>query len=314
MEQRNWRTQKLSTRRRGTGIWTTTLRCVSARTAISSLRTGGSTNAETGLLQGYEMATAAFEEGKINRVVLVSDGVANVGATGPDAILAQIKEFSNDGITLSAIGVGFLNYNDVLLEQLVNNGDGNYTYLDNDDEATELFSSGLTGLLEVIASDAKIQVEFNPDTVLQYRLVGYENRALTTKQFRDDTVDAGEVGAGNSVTALYELVLVEGSPEGAIADVRVRYADPESGDVTEISSVVVTSEIDRATSEASPRFLFSAAVTEFAEILRDSPWVHDGSLGAVLEEAQEAVSLMDETPRDREFIDLVERAIRLSDG
>jgi Ca-activated chloride channel family protein len=284
------------------------------RMAISRLSAGGSTNAEAGLFQGYEMATAAFEEGKINRVVLVSDGVANVGETGPDAILAKIKEFSNDGITLSAIGVGFQNYNDVLLERLADNGDGNYVYLDNDDEATELFGSGLTGLLEVIASDAKIQVEFNPDTVRQYRLIGYENRALTTEQFRDDTVDAGEVGAGHSVTALYELVLVEGAPEGTIADVRVRYADPESGDVAEISSVVVTSEIDRAIGEASPRFRFSAAVTEFAEILRESPWAHDGSLGAVLAEAQEAVSLMDATPRDRGFIDLVQRAIQLSDG
>ncbi|MBT4074358.1 MAG: DUF3520 domain-containing protein, partial [Chloroflexi bacterium] len=282
------------------------------RELISALDTGGSTNAEDGLTTGYAMATAFFEEGKTNRVILVSDGVANVGQTGPDAILTKIKEFSNDGITMSAVGVGFDNFNDVLLEKLADHGDGNYVYIDTDDEATDLFGDGLTGLLEVIASDAKIQVEFNPETVDRYRLIGYENRALTTEQFEDDSVDAGEVGAGHSVTALYELRLVDGAPEGTVANVRVRYADPESGEVSELDSTITNQALNPEIEGGSARFRFTAAVAEFAELLKESFWAQEGTLEAVLEEAQIAIALMDATPRDREFITLVENAIALS--
>ena len=175
--------------------------------AINALRPDGSTNAEEGLRIGYDLAWRNASVNHINRVILCSDGVANVGHTGPDEILKEIRTYVQKGITLSTVGFGMGNYNDVLMEQLANTGDGNYAYVDTLTEAKRIFVENLTGTLQLIAKDAKIQVDFNPEVVSRFRLLGYENRRLTHEQFRDDTVDAGEVGSGHQVTALYEVKL-----------------------------------------------------------------------------------------------------------
>ena len=140
-------------------------------------------------------------------MILCSDGVANVGKTGPDAILKEIRTYVDKGITLSTVGFGMGNYNDVLMERLADTGNGSYSYVDTLSEARRIFVENLTGTLQLIAKDAKIQVDFNPDVVSRFRLLGYENRRLDHEQFRDDSVDAGEVGAGHQVTALYEVKL-----------------------------------------------------------------------------------------------------------
>ena len=178
-------------------------------TSIRALVPEGATNAEAGLRMGYKLALQNSKPDCINRVILCSDGVANVGQTGSDAILKEIRTYVKEGVTLTTVGFGMGNYNDVLMEQLANKGNGNYTYVDTLDEARRVFVEDLTSTLQVIAKDAKIQVEFNPETVSRFRLLGYENRRLAHEDFRNDTVDAGEVGAGHSVTALYEIKLHE---------------------------------------------------------------------------------------------------------
>jgi hypothetical protein len=165
--------------------------------AISGLRPGGSTYAEAGLKLGYEMANRQYAEGHVNRVILCSDGVANVGKTSPEAIMRDIKSFANRGLSLSTFGYGMGNYNDVLLEQLAQKGNGNYAYVNDRDEARKLFVAEFVSNMELLARDVKVQVEFNPDVVSSYRLLGYENRDVADHRFRDNGQDGGEVGAGH---------------------------------------------------------------------------------------------------------------------
>ncbi len=172
------------------------------QSAIRQLRTGGSTNAEAGLKMGYRTALSMFETNSINRVILCSDGVANVGMTGPEGILSQVQGYVDEGIYLTTVGFGMGNFNDTLMEQLADQGDGFYAYVDDLDEAKKLFVDEITSTLQVIAKDAKVQVDFNQDVVEAYRLVGYENRDVADEDFRNDAVDAGEIGAGHHVVAL----------------------------------------------------------------------------------------------------------------
>ena len=248
--------------------------------AIDSLHPEGATNAEEGLRIGYDLAWRNAEVDHINRVILCSDGVANVGQTGPDDILKEIRAHVNRGITLSTVGFGMGNYNDILMEKLANAGNGNYAYVDTLSEARRIFVEDLTGTLQVIAKDAKIQVAFNPEVVSRFRLLGYENRFLENHQFRDDTVDAGEVGSGHCVTALYEVKLHEGA-SGKVATASIRYADPDSHKVTEIGEDILLSQLHESFEAASAPFRLTAAVAEFAEILRESYWAKDGSLEEV---------------------------------
>ncbi|NQW17547.1 MAG: von Willebrand factor type A domain-containing protein [Chloroflexi bacterium] len=280
----------------------------SVLTVVNSLVARNSTNAEQGLRLGYAMAEENFIPGNINRVILMSDGVANIGQTGSDALLSDIKETAQDGITLSTVGVGLDNFNDVLLEHLADDGDGNYSYIDSLSEATRIFGNGLTGFLEVIATEAKIQVEFNPEAVAMHRLVGYENRSLTTEEFLDDTVDAGEVGAGHTVTAIYELRLVD-EPVGKLGDVRVRYADPDTGEIGEVSIAVEGKVTDVAFSDSRTAYQVTATAAMFAEILRESPHAGDVSLAElaeVLRGLSAAGQLSD--PRSEELLKLIETA------
>jgi Ca-activated chloride channel family protein len=256
--------------------------------AIDQLRPDGSTYAEAGLREGYRMASSAYEPGAINRVVLCSDGVANVGKTGADSILKVIAEYADGDITLSTVGFGLGNYNDVLMEQLADKGNGNYAYVDTLDEARRIFVENLTGMLQVIAKDSKIQVDFNPEVVSRYRLLGYENRAVADDDFRNDEVDAGEVGAGHSVTALYEVKFHKdaNAEPGRALTVHVRYQDPDDGQVSEVAREFWRDDFQASFEEASPMFRLTAAVAEYAEILRESYWAQEGNLDAVLAVAQ----------------------------
>ena len=248
--------------------------------AINSLKPDGSTNAEEGLRIGYDLAWRNLSVNHINRVILCSDGVANVGNTGPDAILKEIRTYVDKGITLSTVGFGMGNYNDVLMERLANTGNGNYAYVDTLSEAKRIFVQNLTGTLQVIAKDAKIQVDFNPGVVSRFRLLGYENRRLNHEQFRDDTVDAGEVGSGHQVTALYEVKL-HPDATGKLATVSIRYADADSNKVSEVSEDFLVSQLHKSFDSAPAPYRLAVAVAEFAEILRESYWAKDGSLDSV---------------------------------
>lgn len=245
--------------------------------AINSLTPGGSTNAEEGLRIGYDLAWRNASVNHINRVILCSDGVANVGKTGPDQILEEIRSYVQRGITLSTVGFGMGNYNDILMERLADTGNGSYAYVDTRSEAKRIFVENLTGTLQLIAKDAKIQVDFNPEAVSRFRLLGYENRRLAHEQFRDDTVDAGEVGSGHQVTALYEVKL-HPDATGKMATVSIRYADPDHQKVSEVSKDISVSELHESFDAAPATFRLAAGVAEFAEILRESYWAKDGSL------------------------------------
>jgi Ca-activated chloride channel family protein len=275
--------------------------------AIETLHPQESTNAEAGLVLGYQLAAGAFREGASNRVVLASDGVANVGNTTAGGILETIANSAARGITLSAIGVGMGNYNDVLLEQLADKGDGNYAYVDTPDEAQRIFVANLTGTLQVIARDAKLQLEFNPKVVARYRLLGYENRAVADQQFRDDAVDAGEVGAGHHVTALYELELVEGAGGDALV-VHLRYQDAAGGQIVELAQPFARESFWPSFDAASPEFRLSAAAAQYAEILRGSTYAQGESMGAVLPVLWRVQQELFFDPEVAAFTQLVEKA------
>lgn len=278
--------------------------------AIESLETMGSTNAEEGLMVGYKMANKDFDRNAINRVILCSDGVANVGETGPEAILKKIEEYAKEGIFLTTVGFGMGNYNDELMEKLADKGNGNYAYVDDMKEARKLFVEKLTGTLEVIARDVKIQVDFDPKVVRSYRLLGYENRDISDQDFRNDKKDAGEVGAGHSVTALYEIKLQPGKT-GDMATVFIRYKAPDSNKVTEFNRKFNTGEIKKSFDEASDSFKLAAAVAEFAEILRKSYWAKDGDLEKVLKVVKSLGANNADDPDVKELVNLISTANKL---
>ncbi|MEO7912471.1 MAG: von Willebrand factor type A domain-containing protein [Roseiflexaceae bacterium] len=277
--------------------------------AIDSLSIEGATNIEGGLQMAYQLAAKNFKPSAINRVILLTDGEANVGATGPDTILQTIHDQSAQGVLLSTIGFGMGDYNDPMLERLADTGNGNYAYVDTLDAARRIFVQNLTGTLQVIAKDAKVQVEFNPAVVASYRLIGYDNRAVADTDFRNDTVDAGEVGAGHSVTALYELRMT-GQGQGTALTVQLRYADTNSGEVHEISQPFGSAGFGRDFAAAAPRFQQAVAVAGFAEQLRGSG-MGATSLAGVLTITQRIAPQLANDSDMQEFAQLVERAIEL---
>ncbi|MGI9596994.1 MAG: YfbK domain-containing protein [Acidimicrobiales bacterium] len=254
--------------------------------AIDRLRPTGSTNLEAGLQAGYDMANEAFQLGGINRVVLASDGVANVGLTDPDGLARLIREDADRGIHLVTVGVGMGNFNDVVMEQSADQGDGFYAYVNDEREAEKLFSDDLVSTLLTVAIDGKIQVEFNEDAVDEYRLIGFENRAVLDDDFRNDAVDAGELGAGHQVTALYELKVRRGYEDAdVIGTVQLRWEDPEERSVRETRLVLTPGMIDDRWNDTDEDFRLAVTVAAFAEVLRDSPHTGDVSLVQVGQEA-----------------------------
>ena len=231
--------------------------------AINSLSTGGSTNAEAGLKLGYSQADKYFNSDKVNRVLLLSDGVANVGRTDSQGILSQLITYKEKGIAMTAVGVGLGNYNDLLLEQIADKADGNYWYMNDFTEGKRIFSKQLDSTIQVAAYDAKVQVEFNPEVVKRYRLVGYENREIADSAFREAGVDAGEIGVGHEVTAIYELELIG---QGKIGTVFFRYTDVDTASDKEIEKDVMTTSL--TFSQSTKRFKKAVAVARFAQILK----------------------------------------------
>ncbi|WP_437814722.1 vWA domain-containing protein [Sorangium sp. So ce1078] len=283
--------------------------------AIADLTAGGSTAMASGIDLAYSLAERTLVKGHINRVVVLSDGDANVGPTSHDEILKTIKRARDKGITLSTVGFGQGNYKDLMMEQLANQGDGNYSYIDSEAQARRVFSDQVGGMLQVIARDVKIQVEFDPSFVKSYRLIGYENRNVADRDFRNDKVDAGEIGAGHSVTAIYDVELKASAPRGegaAPVVVRLRHKAPLGSDVAEETLVKMAPGAIAPTFDAAPADLrFASAVAGFSEILRHSPHARSWRLSDVEKIARAAASSKGD---QQEFIGIVRRAGALAGG
>ncbi|MGI9624243.1 MAG: YfbK domain-containing protein [Acidimicrobiales bacterium] len=281
--------------------------------SLDALRPGGSTNVEGGLALGYDLARETLDDDQVNRVILLSDGVANVGLVDPDGLARMIRDDADRGIQLLTIGVGMGNFNDELMEQLADQGDGFYAYVDTDDEAERLFEDNLTATLVTLAIDAKIQVEFDEDVVEEYRLIGFENRGVLDSDFRNDDVDAGEIGAGHQVTAIYEVELRRGFEPGDredIGEVHLRWEEPGTGEIIEIDEEIELDDVEESWRETSDSFKLAVVAATFAEVLRASPFASDIDLDDLEEEVE---NLADRT-RNRAvdgLLEMVETAERL---
>ncbi|MCD6285011.1 MAG: DUF3520 domain-containing protein, partial [Anaerolineae bacterium] len=222
---------------------------------------------------------------------------------------------ADEGIYLTTIGVGMGNYNDVLMEQLADNGDGFYTYADDIKEAERVFVHDLPSSLQVIARDAKVQVDFNPAVVSRYRLIGYENRDVADEDFRDDAVDAGELGPGHSVTALYEVKFqADADPLATALTVHLRWEDPDTREVAEMDRSIAQADLSAEFEESSPRFQLIAVVAQYAEILRESYWAKDAgtTLNDVSRDADHVAEILPRDEEVREIAQLVWEAADLS--
>ena len=276
--------------------------------AIDALSAGGSTAGAAGITTAYALAEGAMMEDGINRVVLCTDGDFNVGLTG-DPLVELIEEYREKGVTLSVFGYGSGNYNDQYMEKLADHGNGNYAYIDSKNEALHVIGDKLVSTLQVIAKDVKIQIDYNPETVKAYRLIGYENRVLDNQDFTDDKVDAGDLGSGHNVTAFYELEMHPGASAGELALVKLRYKEPDGDESTETSESFLMNQVLATFMSATDDFRFAAAVAEFAEILRKSEFSDGAQFGTVHEVA--SGGLGNEEPAKFEFLELVLKAQEL---
>jgi Ca-activated chloride channel family protein len=302
--------------------------------ALENLQAGGSTNGAQGIELAYQTALKHFIKGGVNRVILATDGDFNVGTTGEGDLVRLIQEKAKAGVFLSALGVGDDNLNDSTMQKLADKGNGNYAYLDSVEEAKKVLVRQINGTLVTIAKDVKIQVEFNPARVASYRLIGYEKRILRKEDFNNDKIDAGEIGAGHTVTALYEVAPTGAEPNPAasvppvdplkyqskpaatahssgksaspeLLTVKVRYKEPD-GDT---SKLLERPFVDGGATfpNASPDLKFAAAVAEFGMILRDSEFKGNGTLGTVTEWAREGKGA-DENGYRNGLLELVQKA------
>ncbi len=277
--------------------------------AIDSLEVGGGTNLESGMVLAYREAAKGVRRDVASRVLVFTDGDANIGATSSGDILSSVKAFVNDGVTLTTVGFGMGNYRDHTLEQLADSGNGQSLYIDGPAEAERVFSSNnLPGLLQVISKDVKVQVTFDERAVRSYRLLGYENRAVADADFRNDAVDGGELGAGHAVTALYELELT-GSAR-ALGTISVRGKQPATDEPFEVTQTLTQSALHRSVDETSADFRFAAGVAMAADVLRGNP-----RAGVTLEEARAlAETAASDWPERREFLELLALAQGHSEG
>ncbi|RVU45752.1 VWA domain-containing protein [Lujinxingia sediminis] len=272
--------------------------------AIDSMASGGSTNGEAGIVAAYNLAESAFIEGGNNRVIIISDGNFNVGRTG-ESLVELVRDYRDRNITITTVGVG-MSYNDASMEALARDANGNYLYLDTVAEARRAFGEELPSTLEVIAADVKIQVEFNPESVARYRLVGYEKRLLNNEDFEDDTRDAADIGPGHTVTALYEIELTDSEDDLMLSEVRIRHK-PEFGDESiEATQLIKRSQVLDSFEQASANFRFAVAVSEFAAILKESGFSFGARFADVHTIAQAASDADD--PHHQEFLELVDIA------
>lgn len=256
---------------------------------INSLEAGGSTAGAAGITTAYEIAEKYFIEGGNNRIILATDGDLNVGISSQSELTRLVEEKREGGVYLSVLGFGSGNYKDNRLEAIADNGNGNYSYIDSEREARKVLVDGMCGTLFTVAKDVKFQVEFNPAYVKGYRLIGYENRKMADEDFNDDTKDAGEIGAGHTVTVLYEIIPVDSEMEiGAselkysvsepaadtdeLLTINIRYKEPD-GDESKLLSYPV--ERGLYNEKMSENMTFAAAVAEFGMLLRNSQYIGD---------------------------------------
>ena len=282
--------------------------------AIENLQANGSTNGAEGIELAYETASQHFIKGGVNRVILSTDGDFNVGTTSEGELINLIQKEAKKGVFLTVLGVGDDNLNDSMMQKLADKGNGNYAYLDSVEEAKKVLVRQINGTLVTIAKDVKVQVEFNPAVVASYRLIGYEKRMLRKEDFNNDKIDAGEIGAGHTVTVLYEVVPAGAEPNPAasippvddlkyqpnptgvdepldrtaspeLMTVKLRYKEPDGGTSKLISQPFTDRGLEFT--QAAPDLKFAAAVAEFGMILRDSEYKGNASLGAIAVWAQE---------------------------
>jgi Ca-activated chloride channel homolog len=299
--------------------------------ALTRLRAGGSTNGGGGIKLAYKMAAAQFIKGGTNRVILATDGDFNVGTTSRSALMRLIAKKAKTGVYLTVLGFGMGNYKDAMLEKISNRGDGNYAYIDTIGEARKVMVEQLTGTLITIAKDVKVQVEFNPRRVKSYRLIGYENRMLRKQDFNNDKKDAGDIGAGHTVTAIYELVPVGQAATTPRVDklryqgerqptarstgdellyLKLRYKSPKGGKSTLLRYPV--SDDGRDFTKATVDFRFAASVAAFGMLLRSSKYSGEASWSKVLTWARPGVTAaLDPKGYRAEFMRLVTTASRL---
>ncbi|MEU1388622.1 MULTISPECIES: von Willebrand factor type A domain-containing protein [unclassified Nonomuraea] len=273
--------------------------------AVDELATDGGTNLQSGILAGYREASQAFRAAATNRVILLSDGLANQGETEWRTIVEQVKEYAGKQVTLLTVGVG-RDYGDELMEQLADNGDGMAVYVDSEQEAEKVFTTRLPANIEVRARDAKAQVVFNPSVVESYQLIGYENRAMSAEEFRDDSRDGGEIGPGHSVTALYALHLKPGA-RGQLAQATVRWQDPDTRAASEAGKSLRADELNPSIWTGTPvRLQVDVVVAAFAVYLRDRKAF--GLDLPTLREHAERLSRTAEDPMVAELVTLIDKA------
>ena len=298
--------------------------------ALDRLRAGGSTNGGQGIQLAYQVALDHYIEGGVNRVILCTDGDFNVGTTGTDSLVRLAETNAKTGTFLTVLGFGMGNHNDAMMEQLSNKGNGNYAFIDTENEARKVLVEQISSTLVTIAKDVKIQVEFNPQEVAAFRLIGYENRILAAEDFNDDKKDAGEIGAGHTVTALYEIIPVGVKSEalgsvdelkyqkktkpadaangGELLTVKLRYKQPD-GDTSKLLQFPVKDDGKRF-GQADQDFRFAASVAQFGMLLRNSQFKGDSNYAALLEIATEAAA-GDKSGYRQEFLELVKIAKQL---
>ncbi|MEQ1801469.1 MAG: VWA domain-containing protein [Gammaproteobacteria bacterium] len=303
--------------------------------ALDQLQAGGSTNGAGGIRLAYDLARQAYIRGGINRIVLATDGDFNVGTTDFDALVNLVEREREGGVSLTTLGFGTGNYNDELLERLADAGNGNHSYIDTLGEGRKVLVEQLSGTLQTIAKDVKIQVEFNPAAVAEYRLIGYENRLLRREDFNNDRVDAGDIGAGHTVTALYELTLTDSparrvdplrygpaggtparpdSPVAELAHVRLRYKAPDGNTSRLIEQPVRRADLRPLADLPATRsrdLRFAAAVAAFGQKLRGGEHLEGFDYGDI---AQLAAGARGDDPSGyrSEFVSLVKLADSLA--
>jgi Ca-activated chloride channel family protein len=294
--------------------------------ALDKLKAGGSTAGGEGIQLAYKLAEESFDPNAVNRVILCTDGDFNVGITNRSDLVDMITAKAKSGVYLTVLGFGMDNYRDGTLKQLASKGNGNYGYIDNIKEAGKILVKQLSGTLITIAQDVKIQVEFNPETVGSYRLIGYENRLLRKEDFNDDTIDAGDIGAGHTVTAFYELI-PKGAEDGAarkveplkygtpavsngnldeLLTVNLRYKLPKENESALLSFPVLVSSVRKAGKESGD-FRFASAVAGFGMLLRDSPYKGNAGFDSIFKLAQTAVG-KDLSGYRKGFLEMIKKA------
>lgn len=299
--------------------------------ALERLGAGGSTNGGAGIQLAYSMAKSSFIEDGINRVILATDGDFNVGMTGHKQLVNLIKDYRNKGISLTTLGFGTGNYNEKLMEQLADHGNGNYAYIDSFLEAKKVLVEQMAGTLFTIARDVKIQVEFNPSQVAEYRLIGYENRMLAAEDFRNDQVDAGDIGAGHTVTAIYEITLADSDFRyipplryatansqkninedilNDIATVKLRYKTGKSNTSNKMEYAILRNNLKHNMKETSADYRFAVSVAAFGQWLRKNNHINNIKLSKLQSLAKQSLK-QDERGYRREFVRLLEAAAEL---